>query len=103
MRPKYKDLYNKEKYKKEELLKELDYCKQAFNYMNDKRIIYFFESKIERNPYQNGFIEATRLKIDSDYDFEYIRTIDDYEKDENANEIKISKIDKKIKDYRSDK
>ena len=103
MRPKYKELYNKEKYQKEQLLEELDYYKQAIDYMNKKRIIDVYIHKIERNPYQDGFIEVTRLKVDNDFDFEYVKFIDNYEMDANANEITIPKIDKKIEDYRSDK
>lgn len=103
MRPKYKELYNKEKYQKEQLLEELDYYKQAIDYMNKKRIIDVYIHKIERNSYQDGFIEVTRLKVDNDFDFEYVKFIDNYEMDANANEITIPKIDKKIEDYRSDK
>lgn len=100
MRPKYKELYNKEKYQKEQLLEELDYYKQAINYMKDKQNIELYINKVEKNPYQYGFIEVTRLKVDNDFDFEYVKIIDDYEIDANAKEIKIPKINNKIKDYR---
>ena len=44
-----------------------------------------------------------KVEILNDFDFEYIKVVDNYEVDANANEITIPKIDKKIKDYRSDK
>lgn len=79
MRPKYKELYEKQKLENKDLLKEIEYYTQALNYMKEKGIIKIYEEKIVPDLYSNNFLKKIFLKVDNNYYYQYVKVIDDNE------------------------
>ena len=81
-RPKYKELYQKERTTNEALKYEIEYYKQCLKYMNDKNIIRY-RNKLERSPYFFGYRSTTLIEVDETFRLEFYKNIstEEYEKE----------------------
>lgn len=80
MKQKYKELYQKEKNKNQNLLKEIEYYKETLSYMKNNDLIEeYFDKYIRRTEFCDKLFRIIKVKVNSEYDFEYIEEIDEEE------------------------
>lgn len=81
-RPKYKEMYIREKGKKEVLEKQIDFYKQCLNYMNKKGIISY-TNQVCMSEREFAYVDKHLVEVDGDFRLMFCKllAIEDYDKE----------------------
>lgn len=81
-KPKYKTLYIREKNKNKTLEEEIKYYKQCLKYMNDKKIINYFNEVIP-SEIDFSYIDKSLVEVDKNFRLMFMKkiAIEDYQKE----------------------
>ena len=82
-RPKYKELYIREKGKNKALENEIEYYKQCLKYMSDKKIINYI-NEVVPNSINFSYIDKTLIEVDEKFRLWFAKeiAIEEYENKE---------------------